>query len=252
MAARGSAPPRIAVARIDCANKGNEAVCNDFEVKGYPSMFLGTPEKMLARKITSDIHALQLLGPRTKENVINAIASKLKISHAQLLESSPTTTSTIATKEAKGNESDEQAAVVESSTDEKNEKKKEKEEGIAANLRIVKPHIAFADVNDLEGATIKAWEYATLPSLLKGADARAALDKWIALLAHAHPVQACRKGAERAGEALIDAWPASNPHAVYPTDLRNVQICGGSAFTEWSGCRGSLPGSRGYTCKSTY
>jgi thiol oxidase len=104
------------------------------------------------------------------------------------------------------------------------------------------------DLNDIEGAVVKSWEYLTAPSLLRGLDTRESLEDWIDLLADSHPVGRCRQGAENAAEVLITAWPAGNEHAAFPAALHDVKICGDTTFRDWTGCKGSLPSSRGYTC----
>lgn len=49
--------------------------------------------------------------------------------------------------------------------------------------------VARADLHDIEGATITSWDYIVGSSvLLQGAEARAALEGWLGLLAQAHPV----------------------------------------------------------------
>lgn len=120
----------------------------------------------------------------------------------------------------------------------------------SAHLRIVKPlnYQQSIDLNDIEGAVVKSWEYLTSPSLLRGIDAREALKVWIDLLADSLPVERCRQGAENAAEVLISAWPTGNEHAAFPAALHDVKICGDTQFHDWTGCKGSLPLSRGYTC----
>lgn len=120
----------------------------------------------------------------------------------------------------------------------------------SAHLHILKP-LNFqrsVDLNDIEGAVVKSWEYLTAPSSLRGIDTRKALEDWIDLLADSHPVKRCRQGAENAAEVLISAWPVGNELAAFPAALHDVKICGDTTFNDWTGCKGSLPSSRGYTC----
>ena len=116
------------------------------------------------------------------------------------------------------------------------------------NLRVVKPPSPGADLNDIEGAMLKSWEYLTAPAMLKGLETREALDNWLNLLIEAHPIERCRLGAQQASVVLATAWPAGTEDAATPAALREVKICGDSAFEDWKECKGSIPSGRGYTC----
>lgn len=121
-------------------------------------------------------------------------------------------------------------------------------QGGSNNLRIVKPLAPRADLNDIEGAMLKSWEYLTAPAMLKGSETRQALEIWLNLLMEAHPMERCRLGAQKASVVLATAWPAGTEDAAMPAALREVQICGKSEFEDWKGCKGSIPSGRGYTC----
>jgi thiol oxidase len=236
---RGNTVPRIAVGRVDCAD--NAALCDKFGIRSYPTMYLGTAAQFNAYEVKSLVHINPQ--PRTKENIIAAISKELggvaldaELSITDSNPSSSGNSSTIMESNTK----------MKSSLDNNNNSNGDS----SAHLRVVKP-MNFqqnVDLNDVEGAVVKSWEYLTAPSSLRGIDTREALEDWIDLLADSHPVERCREGAENAAEVLISAWPPGNEHAAFPAALNDVKICGDTQFQDWTGCKGSLPSSRGYTC----
>jgi thiol oxidase len=189
-------------------------------------MYLGKAAQFIAYELKSLIHINP--SPRTKENTIAAMTKEL--GGVPL--------------DAGADRIDTANAKMKSTLDSNNNGDS------SAHLRVVKPLTLqqSVDLNDIEGAVVKSWEYLTAPSLLRGEDTREALEDWIDLLADSHPVERCRQGAENAAEVLISAWPAGNEQAAFPAALHDVKICGDTTFQEWTGCKGSLPSSRGYTC----
>lgn len=115
-------------------------------------------------------------------------------------------------------------------------------------MQILKPLEPTADLNDIEGATIKMYRYLVSPALLHDDKKREALAAWLTLLARLHPIDRCRAGAGQAAAVLEHAWPSGEDHVTDPKALTEVQICGTSEFEDWKGCKGSIPDSRGYTC----
>lgn len=108
-----------------------------------------------------------------------------------------------------------------------------------------------ASLVDIEGATIRSFEYLSSSALLQGKERRDALVAWLQLLRTAHPVERCRQGAQQAMTVLDDrGWPSDQDQAVSVKELSAMRICGADTpfKGEWIGCRGSLPESRGYTC----
>ncbi|KAL4553161.1 hypothetical protein Ndes2526B_g03039 [Nannochloris sp. 'desiccata'] len=234
LGSRGSATPRIAVARVDCPD--NPDICDKFEIRSYPTMFLGTAAQFSAYELKNVVRIDP--SPRSKENTIAAISKELG--------GVPLDPGTLSSSDSgNGDTTTNSNAKMKSSLGIKNNSGDP-----SGHLRILKP-LNFqqsVDLNDIEGAVVKSWEYLTAPSLLRGMDTRKALEDWIDLLADSHPVERCRLGAENAAEVLISAWPEGNEHAALPAALHDVKICGDTEFNDWTGCKGSLPSSRGYTC----
>ena len=69
----GDATPRVAVARLDCAEY--QETCSNFGVTGFPPMYLGTPQQFqeLNNKDLSRINP----PTRTSEAVVAAIEEQL-------------------------------------------------------------------------------------------------------------------------------------------------------------------------------
>jgi thiol oxidase len=61
-------------------------------------------------------------------------------------------------------------------------------------------------------------------------------------------VERCRAGAAAAATRLSALWPAGAEAPADQGGLAALPVCAPQAFTEWGGCRGSSPNTRGYTC----
>ena len=85
-----------------------------------------------------------------------------------------------------------------------------------------------ADLVDIEGATLKSWEYAVAASaLMRGPEARAALHAWLTGLARGHPLARCREGAAEISVAMVSQWPEGQEE---PSGrLGKMPICGAGA-----------------------
>ncbi|PRW57447.1 Sulfhydryl oxidase 1 [Chlorella sorokiniana] len=246
-AARGEAEPVVTVSRLDCANFGD--MCGKFKVHGYPTMKLGLAADLAALaldKLTvvepASRHANSVIAFLEKQ-----LDAKFSGSKAGAGGSTDGAASGAATDKATA-----AAAVVGGRKGGAGLGK-----GGGAAIDGVQPHEhaaelapasrARADLNDIEGATITSWQYlGASPLLLRGPEARQALKDWVELLADAHPVERCQLGAQRLRASLPEYWPDDADEPRKP--LQGLQICPGSDFKDWSGCRGSVADKRGYTC----
>jgi len=109
-------------------------------------------------------------------------------------------------------------------------------------------HPVTADIRDIETATIQGFSYIlNSETLLQEAGAQAALKGWVQLLAMTHPVSMCKKGSVMLASNFDQVWPES-AHSPRPS-LGKFHVCGKKAQpTDWHGCQGSRPNTRGYTC----
>lgn len=220
--ARGDAVPTIAVARIDCAD--NQETCEAFQISSYPTMYLGKPNQFTTRSS----NGLLKISPRRRDakNVIKEVGEKLQMSLDSLERTGE------ATQQAKADI-------------------KVEEDAGGDGVHVVKPMKALlGDLLDIEGATMKSWEYALSAANMRGPQARDALVSWLQLLAQTHPLERCRLGAREAQGALDEAWPRDQDAVEDVEYLRSISLCGPDAVfeDEWSSCKGNDAGSRGYTC----
>jgi thiol oxidase len=206
--------PTISVVRVDCAENVNSVLCDEFAITAFPTMYLGSPVELLKR--TND--GLTRVNPpkRTKEQVIAALEA--------VVGASLDISSGVEDKVPSPPQSNRQ------------------------HLQYLKPLEVHLDLVDVEAATLQSWSAMTSPVLLKGEDARQAVEAWLDLLVESHPVDRCRQGAEIAETMLQKAWPKSAEAVLHPAMISDVAICGGAVFEGWSSCKGSSPDSRGYTC----
>lgn len=102
-----------------------------------------------------------------------------------------------------------------------------------------------ADFGDAELATLEAFEHALEGGLLTAAR-RGDFHSWTSLLATAHPVHACREGAQALAQSFDTSWPSGEDA---PAALANFAPCGRDRpRPRWGDCAGSSPDTRGYTC----
>ena len=251
MAARFNGPadtPLVRVATIDCV--GQAKLCQRFGVRGYPTLRFGHPPDFLGAGTGVDVDG----APRTAEAVLTWINAKLvqcaprrfslrhpSAAHAGLARRQFTWDAPAAAPvqaavayppppEASGSDTAVAALPVDAYPP-------PPVSGGAPATRL--------DLGDAELATVLSFEYAVTGGLLT-ANKRGDFDTWVRLLASAHPVAACRAGAEALHAALPDAWPAGQDA---PAKLARFRPCGvGRPRPAWGACAGSSPGLRGYSC----
>lgn len=224
LAARGEMSPRIAAARVDCADAMNGQLCTDFGIASYPTLFLGRAEDVERRSS----EGLMRVEPRTRTvpGVIKAIESLLDVKLEDANE-----------EEVQEKSADAYLKGRKFLPDNVDKKKR-------SNAQVQ------MDVMDVEGATIQSWAALTSPVLLQGAEARQALLDWLQLLGEAHPIYRCRYGASQAEDIVEDAWPTGLDAPRDLAKIAAIQICGRSSFKSWGKCKESPsnPESGGYTC----
>lgn len=203
--------PRIAIMRIDCPNE--TVICNDFKIKSYPALKLGLSTDFAARKYDSLINVDKF--DHTFKGTLKAIEDKLQVQFdSELI--------------------------------------KKVEDGSFRQDphlgRIVRPRSPrLVDISDIEGSTIKSWEYITDSKLLlQGLESRQALYDWINLVSLAHPSTRCQTGASLILKGIEELWTTSSNEP--NIELTKMDICPGATFDGWTACKGSKEDSRGYTC----
>eukprot|EP00887_Chlorella_sp_A99_P002629 scaffold6.g2629.t1 len=121
---RGELEPRVSVARLDCADYSD--MCGKFDVRGYPTMMLGRASQFVA--LDADKLTAVKTGSRTLEGVAEAVGAALGTKFEGV--------------GAGGAGASGGGAAAERS-----------------HLQILQPAPARADLVDIEGATVKSWEY---------------------------------------------------------------------------------------------
>jgi len=209
--------PQIAVARLDCPD--NQKICEEFKVKSYPTIWLGTAQQIISRSTDG----LTRIDPeqRTKEGVLSKMAAVLDTTLTDVPRSAA---------DGRGNMG---------GSDEDSSKN---------HLEIANHVSGGASLNDIEGATIKSFQYLASPSMLQGLPAKGALLAWLQLLSVSHPIKRCRMGAVEALSTTASVVWDSGESASNPAALAAVAICGDSQFNDWTDCKGSKTNTRGYTC----
>ncbi|GAB4818980.1 hypothetical protein N2152v2_006026 [Parachlorella kessleri] len=208
---RGELQPKIVVARVDCPNE--EELCKKFHIRSYPTVRLGLAPIFASYSLEGVANYSGR--DRTMEAVVDFVGKHLdvKFDLSQFDAAASTDSATVQTHSHGG-------------------------------LRNEPPH---ADLKDIEGATVKSWQYILgTPSLLEGLESRQALLDWLELLAAYHPVPRCKTGAESLVQRLDSLWPTVDDRP--SSGLFTEALCPGSQFQDWGSCKGSEPSKRGYTC----
>ncbi|KAL4857301.1 Sulfhydryl oxidase 1 [Chlorella vulgaris] len=265
-AERGEKEPVVTVARLDCADHGD--MCGIFKVGGYPTMKLGAAADVAALAVDKLVTVQP--AARKADAVIAFLAKQLDVKFDAAStaddgsggagDGDSRTASESGSSTAHTHEGGSGSITVRGAANRKLDPGRGRAEdghagggtdaeaeAAAAAAGAAAAAVAAVDLNDVEGATIRSWQYIVAsPLLLQGPEARQGLKDWMGLLAGSHPVDRCRVGAEGLQGALDQLWPDD---ADQPTPgLSNLSICPGTPFRDWHGCAGSTPDNRGYTC----
>lgn len=206
-------PPKIVVARIDCAVKENGAVCNKFSIVGYPTVRLGQAQHFLK----PDLEQLKDVKKKEAVSIVKEVGKLLDVEYSSL------------------------QAVAAGGAAEVKEKPKE----IELKRKEVNQE---ADIGDIERATAEMFDHIlSNKALLKGKDRRQGFSDFLKLLTVAHPSSRCVQSVQNLMSQLDEIWPVTQEQPSYK--IRKFRVCT-KQFTpqEWKTCKGTKPGYRGYTC----
>lgn len=208
-------PPKVLVARIDCALGENSKVCSGFSITGYPTVKLGQAQHFTK----PDVGKLKSVQKRKAEEIVEEIGGLLGVEYNAL-----------------------QAVESEGTT-----KAEQKPKEVVQQL-IRKEVNQEADIGDIERATTEMFDHIlTNKALLKGEDRRQGFLDFVKLLAAAHPSSRCTKSIQNLIAQFDEIWPARQAQPL--EKIRKFRVCTKQFKPqEWKTCKGSKPYSRGYTC----
>ncbi|GHP07486.1 hypothetical protein PPROV_000622800 [Pycnococcus provasolii] len=240
---------RVHVLRVDCAH--NNALCEKYEISGYPSIVFGTVSAV-KRVGMGEVRFSQqkdaiLVKERKPGAVIKFVNGKLGTAFSEETANSAASSTAAPTPRAVTLRGGGEA------------------QGIPTTQTMsVALRRQAADTRDAELATVMmsslifghtAASASKLPPL--PAANRQPLLKWYGVLARHHPVTACRSGAKSVVNAIYTHWVDGQEGR--PDHLAAVPVCGAggakmpehhSQFPDdaWQDCRGTTEGGRGFTC----
>ncbi|KAL5726634.1 thiol oxidase [Ranunculus cassubicifolius] len=212
-------PGIVVMARVDCADKANIKLCDNFSIQHYPTLFWGRPSKFSSSGLKpkegkSEIQ--EIVEFRKADLLLNFINKQIGSSYGL--------------------------------DDEKFEN-----EHPAVNAS--DPGQIVRAVYDVEEATATAFDI-ILSHKMIASKTRAPLISFLQLLVAHHPSKRCRKGTAEFLVNFDDLWPSdrfstsSKEAAVYQGNaLSGFQICGKDVPRGyWIFCRGSKNETRGFSC----
>ncbi|KAJ7296851.1 hypothetical protein O6H91_Y096500 [Diphasiastrum complanatum] len=221
-------PGVVYVAKVDCAQKANQKLCERFAVAHFPTLLWGMPSKFAWGKITSNADSrLEVVETNRKaEGLLQWINRRLD-------------------KEYTFNDAAQESGQSSNSGDLFDQSKT----------------VLFG--HDLEEVAAQAYEI-ILDNKMLNQKSRAPFVAFLQLLLLHHPSERCRKGSAAILTSLENTWPISSnfeditpegrmPDSAGPLpDLEALQkrkICGnGLPKGSWISCRGSRNDTRGYSC----
>ncbi|KAJ3670718.1 hypothetical protein LUZ60_008144 [Juncus effusus] len=213
-------PGILLMARVDCAMKVNNILCERFSVSHYPMLLWGPPSKFVSAKWGPDQQNSEILSiddGRTSQWLLNWINKRIGSSF---------------------NLDDE---------------KYENENTLPRNSS--DPELIARALFDVEEATVKAFEIILENKMIKP-ETRSSLIMFFQLLAAHHPSKQCRKGSAELLVNFDETWPSShfllsqNTKEAAKTDTTTGNsICGKEVPRGyWIFCRGSKKDTRGFSC----
>ena len=213
--------PHVTAMSVDCVANGH--LCEHFDVRGYPTVLFGRCGQFAKEHKSRHSEKIEKIAAnRDAEEMVKRVNDALNAEHELLP----------------------QADDQKPPTEDEGEKKDVKVEEEA-------PH---ADLEDIEHATVLAYEQMTSAALLRPTG-RDPFVSFVRLMADAHPVAACKDGANALAERIDKTWPErSKPDKdafeKIRTRLSAHKVCGEGHVgpLAWRQCEGSVEGKRGYTC----
>ncbi|WCJ33234.1 Sulfhydryl oxidase 1 [Euphorbia peplus] len=208
-------PGIVLMARVDCALKANNKLCDKFSVSHYPMLFWAPPSKFVSggwdpKQENSEIHVID--DGRTAERLLNWINKQLGSSYGL-------------------------------------DDEKFQNDSLASNTS--DPDQIARAVYDVEEATAIAFEI-IIEHRMMHPETRASLIKFLQLLVPHHPSKRCRKGTAEVLVNFDDFYPPDGKEEAISngkSELGNFQICGKEVPRGyWMFCRGSKNETRGFSC----
>jgi thiol oxidase len=206
-----------------------------YNVRAYPHVLFGTAAqfKLKTKAATSGLEALTPFTPRTAERMVEMVGERTGAATHKLAPQSA--------QQSSGNDD---------GTNANNPTPPSSNEVVAAAAAAAASDPNAADLEDIEHATVLAFEQMSSPALLVP-ESRGAFLEFTKLLAVAHPLRACKQGAQELVTAFQAVWPEHGKDlAEVQRNLANFRVCGDGhkAPLTWRACAGSEEGKRGYTC----
>ncbi|KAG8639199.1 sulfhydryl oxidase 2 isoform X1 [Manihot esculenta] len=208
-------PGIVLMARMDCALKINNELCDRFSVAHYPMLFWGPPSKFVSAAWESkeEKSVIRVIDDgRTAEKLLSWINKQLGSSYAL-------------------------------------DDKKFENEQLLSNIS--DPGQIVHAVYDVEEAKAIAFEIIFEHKMIKSEN-RASVIKFLQLLVAHHPSKRCRKGSAEVLVNFDDLWPPDEKQEIVSNGksmLGNFQICGKEVpVGHWMFCRGSKNDTRGFSC----
>ncbi|XP_010554001.1 PREDICTED: sulfhydryl oxidase 2 isoform X2 [Tarenaya hassleriana] len=212
-------PGIILMARVDCALKINNKLCDKFSVSHYPMLFWGPPAKFVSgsrdsKQEKSEISVID--DGRTAERLLNWINKQIGSSYGL-------------------------------------DDQKFENEHLRSNISDSE-QISQA-VYDIEEATAEAFDIILAHKTIKTSETDASFIKFLQLLAAHHPSRRCRKGSAEILVNFDDLCPSgacsyeNNQETGAKDSLGNFRICGKDVPRGYyMFCRGSKNDTRGFSC----
>jgi thiol oxidase len=214
--------PHVTVMSVDCVANGH--LCSHFDVRGYPTVLFGKCGQFAKEHKARHSEKLEKISPNTDAEVmVNRVNEALNAEHELIPIPADDQKPPIADAEKKD-----------------------------VDVEAEAPH---ADLEDIEHATVLAYDQMTSAALLRPT-ARDSFVSFMRLMADAHPVAACKDGSRALMQRIDKQWPEHSKPA--DTDafnkirrqLADHRVCGDGHVgpLTWRQCEGSEEGKRGYTC----
>lgn len=199
----------VLAARVDCAEQ--VALCGEFKLEAYPTMFLGSGAAFVARN-QANITQYPNSNKRTPVEIVSWIAKQVNKPYIYR-----------------------EAAPVDVPSE------------VTPQVPAVPDNAYKFEVGDVERTTIELMSQATLG--LEGPEKRKALETMVQLFADAHPSSSCEQGALKLLDSYHKLWPEGQQAPT--EELLHYPICGedlAKAPPSWVACFDNNTNSRGFTC----
>ncbi|KAK9819339.1 hypothetical protein WJX74_007870 [Apatococcus lobatus] len=235
--------PKVLVARVDCAEE--VALCSEFKIGHYPTIFLGPATDFIRHEDPSNgVPQYDMKNGRTAQTIIKWLNEQLQSDFK--LDGG---TDAVASEHTPANAAATTGGSLHVPIAPKAPLRLLDVDPLPANLS------QQVDLRDIEGATLLAMRYMLQNAeALRSPTGQSAAKSFISLMAQAHPCNRCRTDIQQLQAELPRLWPYAYDNGP-AAEILQLPICGQALEPaqpahepEWFMCRGSKAGSRGYTC----